>query len=383
MVTTAATTTPPATAAPRPPDPQVCVAAALGWQMAELYNEVRPPRPWVEPLVDPPDLPGVSALGSRELLMMRVQQVRDGVARLRGTNAAQIDGSISTDVAAVSALIDQANNGIPDGTATAVQELHGELLSRLTAVDARIGKAYGLGRALADISLRPKASTKAELISNFAGRSERIKGWLRDLKSSLPDHASEAIGLSLDQWRDWLDRTDDGAAIWTQPAGWNDPVHPEQTQSLVTFTLVAQGDRWRSLLTGEKDATDSLTADDYVVAGDALIQRLLNLIWQFMSRYWPVVLLILVVIAASVTVAILLSGGTAGVVAGLGALAGGLGITWKNAQSTLGSVFEKARGPLWGAQLDLAVARAITTLPGDQAVELHVPPSRLRSILLT
>lgn len=69
---------------------------------------------------------------------------------------------------------------------------------------------------------------------------------------------------------------------------------------------------------------------------------------------------------------------TAQVLAGLGTIAGGLGITWRSAAGTLGHLSLDLVRPLWEAQVDLAVATRLTPLPQrDYVPELERPRSRL------
>ncbi len=64
--------------------------------------------------------------------------------------------------------------------------------------------------------------------------------------------------------------------------------------------------------------------------------------------------------------------------AGLGTIAGGLGITWRSAAGTLGHLSLDLVRPLWDAQIDLAVATRLTPLPQrDYVPQLERPQSRL------
>ncbi len=371
-----APSTPPSASNEEPPDDAVAqwvwIAAGLGWQMAELYVESASAP--VNRVDDPPDLPGTSGLSLGELLHLRLAQVRAGVVRLHEAfQAAGIDATpINDRIASAEAAI--GHPGDASGLRPLVLELHLALFEALTAARPRVGKAYGLGRAIADLCLRPQASNQAEFQANFQpGRVATAKGWLMDLKSSLPDHAAEAIATSLRLWTEWVNENGDGEPIWSRQVAWHDPVHPATTTSIVNSTLYAQGARWRAVLTGEKAATDMLTADDIVGAGDALLQRLLALFSQFFRRYWRIALFGLLGIAVLVVLVAWVSGGLGAGLTGLAAVAGAFGLTWQGARTTLGSAISKAEGPLWGAQLDLAVARALTKLPDDQTVSLEVP----------
>jgi hypothetical protein len=354
-------------------DQWVWIASGLGWQMAELYSESASAAASAAAGSNSPGLPGMSGLSLTELLHLRLNQVRAGVIRLSGAfDAAGIDTAPLK--ARIAAAEDEINSaGSSSGLRPRVLALHVSLFGALTAARPRVGKAYGLGRALADLCLRPQHSTKADFEDNFqAGRLATVRGWLMDLKSSLPDHAAEAIASSLQLWTRWVDKTDDADPIWIKAASWQDPVHPATTTSIATATLYTQGARWRAVLTGERAATDTLSAEDIVTAGDALLQRLLALFSQFFRRYWRIAVVGTLAVAVVVALVVWLSGGLAAGLTGIAAVAGAFGLTWQGARTTLGSAISKAEEPLWGAQLDLAVASALTKLP-DESVSFDVP----------
>src|SRR4029453_13512495 len=76
----------------------------------------------------------------------------------------------------------------------------------LTAADFRLGKAYGLGRALAQTALLPDAKHPETFQQTFARfRLDNLLGWLADLRSAFPPHAAEAVSGSLQAWAAWSD----------------------------------------------------------------------------------------------------------------------------------------------------------------------------------
>jgi hypothetical protein len=373
----------------------VTTAIGLGCQMADLYQEALGPR--TDAVGDPADLPGLSALGWEQLLRLRFHQVSSGLSRLTdrvaagglslgslrkavetaaenlGTASHSSSGADRQRRASLDAVADATPADQPAAIHHMVLNWHVQILDTLTAADATIGKAYGLGRALADLTLRPTASTKAALQADFSGRVETIKGWLSDLTSVLPDHAGAAVQASLDYWTRWVEDTKAEDPVWSQPAKWRDPLHPVATISIVTEALYKQGNLWRAVLTGEKQAVDLLSADEYVSASEALIQRLGTIGRRFWAQYRIGISLAVIALGAVVAGLLLLSSGTAGGLGALGAILAATGITWKGLSSTLGAALRKAEPALWGAQLDLVATVAITILPGAAGVMLDVP----------
>ena len=102
-------------------------------------------------------------------------------------------GQEPPDTGPVQALL-EADLRQPGQLRAAVAELHRQLLMALTAADFRLGKAYGLGRALAQTALLPDATHPETFGRTFARfRLDNLLGWLADLRSAFPPHAAEAV----------------------------------------------------------------------------------------------------------------------------------------------------------------------------------------------
>ena len=116
-------------------------AFALGWQMAELYRRGETHATQAKPAVD---LPEVGSLAGPDRRNLRFAQIDAALARLR---RAITDAGLS--VPTTDDVRGGAERG-EEGERAAILALHTELLHVLTAADFRLGKAYGLGRALCD-----------------------------------------------------------------------------------------------------------------------------------------------------------------------------------------------------------------------------------------
>ena len=238
----------------------------------------------------------------------------------------------------------------PDGTLGAVFTLHCRLLEALTVTDFRLGKAYGLGRALAETALVPAAAAAGEVAGEFrellaAGRLTTIKDWLVELKTVLPDHAAYAVSGSLDDWRDW-------AASHGTPADWRN----------AHTAMHMQGYLWRGLITGEKAAVDMLSLSGYLAAARQIARR----------AWWLILLTVGAAVAVVVAMFLLHSiPPTARLIAALAWLGGTLFAVLKASGALFGSAVKGAEGWLWQTELDESVAEAATRLP---------PPARHRRI---
>ena len=234
-----------------------------------------------------------------------------------------------------------------DATLDAIFTLHCRLLEALTVADFLLGKAYGLGRAIAEMTLLPaSAITDEQRQQQFrcmfeAGRLITIKDWLADLKTLLPDHTAYAVSRGLHDWQQWV--------AGNGPAGdWG----------AARSAIRVQGRIWRELLTGEKAARDVLSLSDYLAAA----RRGTG---QVIRRFWWVIA------ATAILAAGIICAGSylhtipdlVRVVGSIAWLAGAAGLFSKAASVVLGQGVLRSEGWLWQIELDGSVAGAATCLP--------------------
>jgi hypothetical protein len=320
----------------------VTTSFAFGWQMARLYTG--PLSSAAEPGLDE-DLPGLSSLPAAQLVTLGLAQADAALARLKAfLGDAQLP---NTD-----AVRAETAKNPPDRDAIrrAILDLHVEVLIQLTASDYRLGKAYGLGRALADTCAAAHGDDterRGALVHHLEQhRALVIAGWLDDLKTVLPAHASQGVADSLQLWERWA------AAAGLEAL---DPAAVNRT----TNALHRCGQRWRSILSGEKSATDLLQISDYVSAARGTLGRAAAIGRALALRLWAPLTVAVVLIGVGIWL-IIANHSNAQVIAGLGTIAGGLGITWRSAAGALGKLSLDLVRPLWEAQLDIAVANRLT-----------------------
>lgn len=375
----------------------VISAFVLGWHVAELFHSRIPGsvQPRQANLNKLPGIGDLDPLSQARLLLAQVQADVQRVWRLIDWEHQHPDPS------PVQSLL-EADAREPGLFQAAMAGLHGELLVALTAADFRLGKAYGLGRALAETALLPDAKNPQTFQRLFARhRLGNLLEWLADLKSVFPPHAAEGVRGSLQAWAAWSqdptlrpalheqwrssDREDRGPATvpapstrwafsrWVsarrphlphgRPVDWSSAADRES----VTRTLHRQGQLWRAVLSGEKECADLLSGDDYVGAADRLLGHLRRLTLGFLRRFWitTTALAVLVVVITATLVFVRSASTVAAVVL---TAAGAIGLTWKSAASGLGRVLGQAQRPLWESELDTAVANAITRMPRERRV---------------
>jgi hypothetical protein len=336
--------------APGTPDPAAVTSAvttsfAFGWQMARLYTG--PLSSAAEPQLEE-DLPGLSDLPAARLVKLGLAQADVALSQLE---AFLEDAPLP----ATDAVRAETEKSPPDrdGIRKAILDLHVAVLVQLTAADYRLGKAYGLGRALAD-TCAPARGDQTErrqaLVHHLEPhRALVLLAWLDDLKTVLPAHASQGVADSFRCWERWAQ---------TAPLAIADPAAVNSTTGL----LHRCGQTWRAILSGEKAATDLLETSDYVTAARGTLARAAAIAWALALRLWAPLAVALVLIGVGIWL-VILDHSTAQVLAGLGTIAGGLGVTWRSAAGSLKHLSLDLVRPLWEAQIDDVVATRLTPAP--------------------
>ena len=327
---------------------RVCAAVSLGWQMAKLYHS-----PVHRGAAADPDrgarLPGISGFPDATQSRWLGEQIDATLTGLLPMPAGAIMDTLGTVIGLLS-----AGQRHRDETLDAVFTLHCRLLESLTVTDFRLGKAYGLGRALAETTLVPAAAAADDLAGAFgellaAGRVATIKDWLVELKTMLPDHAAYAVGTGLTDWQQWV-------AVPRAATDWRS----------AQLEMRVQGQLWRGLITGEKAAVDMLNLSGYLAAARQIAKR------AIIAARWPIVIAVLAAAGVITTVITLPSvSPTARLVTGLAWVGATLAAAFKASGSLLGSAVKDAEGWLWQTELDESVATVATRMP---------PPARHRRV---
>jgi hypothetical protein len=250
--------------------------------------------------------------------------------------------------------------GDDQGRRDAIADLHLQLNAALGAIDLRLGKAYGVGRALADTCRNP--ATLEDVRGEFEpGRIATLASWLDDLASALPAHAAHSVRESVRRW-----------SQWAHPPAEPPPAKPPAAEPPLADTLALlrrQGDLWRALLAGEKVGADMLEIGDYLDAGERLGRRLRQLGLRFARRFPLLLLIVSILFVGGIVLVVVASSSaksdSATAIAGIGGVLASIGIGWRGAGATLGRALGGLERPLWGAELDVAITDAITLLPGQ------------------
>jgi hypothetical protein len=372
------------------------IAAAcfgLGWRMEELFCRYpvpgRPPHPY-----DVARLPGLSDLTSYDRQRLGLDQVDFVLGQV--TSAVAAPAAVPLDLTVDARTKLDATIEAGEGSAArraeykaALGKLHVNLLVTFTAAESSFGKAYGLGRALADTT-RPHQSADEFTESFEQHRIGQLYVWLDELASLLPEHAARSVEQSLGWWQQAVTASAGGSKLSTRsmpsnlastlagrPSRWKRATarltpsrgaRPERVEPPAVDFLAAavarQGHLWRDVLSGEKLCIDMLNPQDYLRAGDRLGRHDATMVRQAVQAFLPLLILLLVVLAAIVVVLVLIPGSAvARAATAVAASAGTFSGIWKVVRTRVSPIAAQLERPLWGTEMDTATAEAITIPP--------------------
>lgn len=327
---TESSTSPPAPVTPNgratSPAPPPGAVFALGWLMAELFDDRRRKildvrQPAFSQAVQ---LPLVADLDEASLLKFLVTDLHD----LQAEAAKRQPGSEEP--------FDKASFD------SQVHTLHLAVLDRL-ANDQEQLSAYQLGLALSDLCWLPGPAGLDTFIGMFRrGQVAAMQTWLNGAGAALPPKAAAIVGQSLGHWADWVDVN--APRLRAASAGTADTI-------TVIDALRVQGAIWHSVLTGDPDVSLNPEMGAWVQAGSAMVRAAEKVSGTIVRRFWPVLLIAMAVLAgllylvianlsgagevwtSLVTVAAVLGGAGAGIGGGVARAIGGVGYDiWASAR---------------------------------------------------
>jgi hypothetical protein len=337
------------------PDAAVQDAFVFGWRMAELYDreDLPAPRPPATDAPLPSHLPGASEMSDYEkarLLVDQAQAASRSLAATLGVELPTLDTVIET-------LRRPGHHS--DEVRREIMAAYVEVRDRVAGAAPLAATSCGVGRMLADTSLLPRTGHADLLEERFDPfRLSNAYRWLDDLSAALPPHAAGAVKASLAEWEGWVQSL-------PRTAG---KLRPECLDGAVVRKLRSQGEMWRRLVAGEVAGRSLLRSDDYVAAGERLLQSGRKIAGRFVLRWWPGLLAIAAVTAAALWVAVTYApSGSPRVAAVLVSVAGALGVSWKTVSATLGKALNQAEALLWESEVIVAIGKAATIHPTAEA----------------
>jgi hypothetical protein len=370
------------TASSSMPSSDVSLAFSLGWEMSVIYLEERLTGTGRRVAPGGDRLPSLSRLSASERSLVRIDQIRGIAIHFHDSfRAAGVKPLPQTD--GVEDLINAGSSRAE--IQLSLDALHMSLLRALSAINPRLAKAYRLGVSMATACRLPhdKQSLEREFDRH---RLANFGEWLADLASLFPAHSSRAVRLSLSAWRRWVDNPQInpveaknwldsdvgtvrriGRAAQAQAKG-SEPLDWKTQGDPVIRTLRRQGEVWRALLSGEKRGEAMLELPDYV---DAAVQTLRRMVWLLRGALIPILVALM---AFLVGVFVLFHTSETGkLLAGVATVTGALGFTWKGTLGAISRVTTDLEHPVWGAELDDGIGRAITQLPPGAVFDWKEP----------
>jgi hypothetical protein len=322
-------------------------AIQLGWDMADLYRhckyDLNPAREG-----SPRRLPGISDLDRRAAVGLAIRQLSGPISRLDAVDPAQLVGLETTWTNAANKF---------DGLGDQVASVHQEILRTLTASDSTIGKSYDLGTSLSNLCCGPLPGQTDVNQRATANELLRLHDHVRDLNTVLPAHVGQAVQESMARWQTYLDLG------LTKRFGSGKVAGRTELES-----LQRQGLRWRAVLTGEKRAEDTLSMEQFLKASRSGLRRLRDEIGRVLVAVWPLLLVLAIAAASVIIVAVNNASGTAKSTTTLATLTAAVGAGWRVVKKPLLVSIQRMQQSVTGAEIDLAVAEAITSLPTNAAV---------------
>lgn len=316
-----------------------CEAVSLGWQMSCLFRTATCQSTGKPKL--PARLPTVHSASRSRRTEFAIAEVHATLGRLGLGGAAKEEDELSTTF--------QNNEKDNEDVKRCVYTLHMGIMREAFAKERAIGQAYELGRALADTC--PEAIDSDEMARTLNRyRLDEIGRWLADLATRLPDHASRAVRISMTRWK-----------IAAQQ-GASSTLFQAEELGQVHRALHRQVEIWRSLLTGQKLAKDTLGSGGYARAVGLAVSDTRRVLFGYLWRFLPFVIVVVALLGVGIW-GVTNYEETAKVIASLGAIIGALGITWKGVGSTLGHIASEVEEPIWQGALDVVVADDITQQP--------------------
>jgi hypothetical protein len=369
---------------------------ALGWVMAELFD----PRRRVSVTVPSPpfdadrQLPLAADLAADPKLVYLAAQLAEYLRwfprlgrplRLVTAQTNRKKRAVDAENLATAQGAEQADDVQQAAAATAAMAVRPpfsevELLAAVSGLNQAILdefaddperlSAYQLGLALSDLVWLPSlpaagqdfpAARPSALLSLFArSHLSRVQTLLSGAGAQLPAGAATTVSRSLDNWADWVDVNN--ARVKVPEA---DAWAPDA--AVVLHALRAQGWVWRSVLIADPAVAVQPAMGAWVQAGSSIARAARMITESFLRRFWPLVVLALVVLGGLLYLVISNLSGVSQVWASLATVAAVLGGGGWGLSSGVSSAFSGVGYEIWSAAKLDAAAWNITWLPALNA----------------
>lgn len=368
---------------------------ALGWVMAELFDPRRRVSVTVRTPPFNPDaqLPLVADLAADPKLVFLAAELSEllhwfphlhRALRLVTTQTDRKKAAVAAENRATAEAAEEADDATYAETAAAaaaaaafseteflaaVSGLHQAILDGFADDPERLN-AYQLGLSLSDMAWLPfiagpgqdsPASHPSALFGLFARpHLAAVQTLLSGSGAQLPAGAAPIVSRSLDHWADWIDVNrgrvrSPGADVWGPGA------------DVVLNALRVQGWIWRSVLIADPEVAVQPSTRAWAEAGSSIARTAGVISGAILRRFWPLVLIALIMLGALLYLVISNLSGVAEVWASLATVAAVAGSgTWGLGNGVSSSV-SGIGYDIWNAARVDAQAWGVTWLPALNA----------------
>jgi hypothetical protein len=212
-----------------------------------------------------------------------------------------------------------------------------------------------------DQSNREFGARKALTEQLSRARVAKIQEWLSTLAPDLPEDAAAIVSASIGRWADLTSTIFDTNSPGRLRRGQSEL----EVAGELTRSLLPQGDAWINLLVGAESSEGLLTPEAFVAAGEAALDRTARISRKIATRYWYVLLILAIAVAAALYFAARDVGGAARVWTQIATVAAALGITAKGIGTAMARLSVSAEKPIYGLEKVDAMAWSVTTIPDD------------------
>jgi len=258
-------------------EPSAGAGFALGWLMAELFDEQRQASVITRepPFNSAVQLPLVEDLDQPDRLDFLMVLLGDLLLPFPGLSNEPV----------------QAQRDDPAGYKDALRALHLSVLEKLADEQEELS-AYQLGLALSDTCwLSPKGGGPGVFIETFTrGQVAGLKTLLDGAGAAIPRDAAAIVGRSLENWQDWIDVNVSQLRLNTD-AAWAQDANP------VLRALRVQGNAWHSVLTADPDTCVQPALGAWTHAATAVARAARIVTFTILRRFWPAMVIFLVALA--------------------------------------------------------------------------------------
>ena len=368
---------------------------ALGWTMAELFDPSRRVNTAVhQPPFDPDtQLPLAADLAADPKLVFLAAQLTELLQwfpRVAGPLAlvtAQTDkkkAAVAAENLATATAAEQADDVAAAQAAmaavaaapfsetdllAAVAGLNQAILDEFSDDPERLS-AYQLGLSLSDLAWVPRAegsgleapAGQPSALFGLFSRSHlgTVQTLLSGAGEQLPAGAATIVSRSLDNWAEWIDvntaqiASADGSK-WTSNGG------------TVLQALRVQGWIWRSVLIADPAVSVQPSTSAWVQAASSMVRAAQMMTRTILRRFWPIVVIALVVLGGLLALIIANLNGVSQVWASLVTVVAILGSGGYGLSNGVSQSFQGVGYDVWNAAKTDASAWAVTWLPAMSA----------------